>query len=1426
MKFSIYILLLIFTSISLCFSQVQNMKFVHISTPQGLSQSEVNCICQDHKGFIWIATLDGLNRYDGYDMRVFRKNTDLVNSISNNKIQSVFEDSHGNLWIGTLGGGLNKYINENENFLSFQHQNGKLKSIFDDNVNCINETRKGDILLGTQKGLSIIKYNNTNKIQIEFENYFSFAVNDILEDKNGYFWLATWEGLFKFKFNNKGIPIITEHYIYDSRNPKSLSTDGVNSLYQDKEGTLWIGTNNGLDMLSSDQIIANGNKIFKHYRYEPEISNCLPNNQVLAINDNKDGRLIIGTRGGGLTFFDKNNQNFVTYKTDRFNASTINNNSVKCLFKDKTGNLWVGTLGGGINKLDLFGKQFRSYEINLKNKDLNYSNFVRSIYEDNNNILWIGTLDGGLYTLDRKKSDTYYKYNIIDRENENKLIHSPNIIYGRNVFSIIEDNNNCYWIGTDGGINIINNKTKIIGYHSMDYNNPDSLISNSIFAIEKDNDGTFWIGTWGGLHHYIPTKNGKHGYFIRYMVDEKNSNSISGDIIRYIYKDPLTSDLWICTLDGGLDRIIKNDFDGSYRIIQYKQNSNETGSISSNEINMVIRTKAGDLWIATNDGLNKLISGTDISHCSFIKFKVKDGLSGNNVKSILEDSNGNLWLGTNNGLSKFNPATKEFNNYDESDGFPSNEFSEHACYKNKRGEMFFGEIDGFISFFPDSIIRNTYEPSTCITNLLLFNNIVPIGKLANGRTILNKSITETEEIRLSYKDNDFTIEFSSLHYASPKKNKFAYKLEGLNDNWIYTDANNRKATFTNLKGGTYIFKVKASNNDGIWQNNPTILKIQIIPPIWQTWEAYLVYLIILIILVYAIIIETKTKENLRLEVALKNLENEKAEEINQIKIKFFTNISHEFRTPLTLIISPIENILSSVKGNTIIKEQLNVMYRNAKYLLKLINELMDFSKMEVESIKIYASKIDLITFTHEIISNFHFIAEKRNIKFNLFTDIQQIDVWIDKEILIKIINNLIYNAFKFTPDGGQIDIKIERGKGQRSPEFSNNFEIKYEGRTFDQYVSIIVKDSGIGISSQSIQSIFNRYYQVSSSDSFKHLGSGIGLAYTKNLVLLCKGEIKVASERYKGTEFIVRLPLGDGHLSETEKLAKEIVDESIFSDDHLIDDLDYEEADNEITDNIHDKVESTSAPLILVVEDNKEMRHFIKSNLEKKFRVLEANNGLSGFELAVENVPDLVVSDVIMPEMNGIELCKRLKKDIRTSHIPLVLLTALASINNQIEGLEVGADDYISKPFNYRLFEIRIENLIHSRKRLRERFSKEIEIDSKDYTLNWRDQEFLDKAINLVKIKISDPDLNVNNLCKEIGMSRMNLHRKITALTDQTPSDFIRTIRLKEAAHLLTENRLSISEIAYKVGFSAPSYFTTCFGKQFGLTPKEYMAKT
>lgn len=1413
------IVLFIFVLIKPNFGLSNNtdLKFEHISTLDGLSQSEVYSIYHDNNGFIWIGTLDGLNRYDGYNLIQYKTNQKDTTSISNNTIKSIYEDSYGNLWVGT-NNGLNLYDKETDSFKRYLYSNSLVNNSSATVVNNVIERKNGDLLVGTRYGLYFLQHEDLSESEIGFRMCFNQTVHYVIEDANGFIWIASWGVIHKTKFNNAGM-LETTLTISSDMLFKNAPPSKIHTLYQDKDGDFWIGTDNGLLMIQSSELQRKDPVIIRSVLGKDHFLNQC---RVFCIGEDSSGQLIFGTGNHGVSFFNKKMGEIHTYTVNKSDKYSINNNHVKCFFEDASGVLWLGTLGGGCNKTDLNRKEFQNIVIQHDEGKVQ-SNVIRSIYEDKKEKLWIGTLNGGFFTY-IPSQNKFSKFPATEDNLGMKQIYTSNAIYGSTVYSIKEMHTGALWLGTNKGINVLDYSINTIQHYLADFTKPDSLLSNTVHSIETDDDGLIWIGTGSGLNCFIPAKGNQKSRFVRYRSEDDPENSLSDNVVRFIYNDPINSDMWAGTMNGGLNRIIKQT-DGSLQFVRYMHNKHDEKSLSGNYVHMIYRANNGVLWVCTQEGLHKMVEDVENNKAGFIKYSEANGLNGSNVKSILEDENENLWLGTNKGISRFTPATEQFVNFDLSDGILNNEYVEHACFKNEKGKMYFGGVNGITAFFPDRIKLNKQPARALFTKLIVENKEVPVGKLEDGRTLLEKPLWDTDAIELSHKDRFFFIEFASNHYASPQSNQYAYSIEGISQEWIYTDAQNRRVNFTNVKSGDYTLKVKASNNDGLWQENPSILKIKIRPPIWRTLPAYLIYLTILVLIIYYIIREIKLREKLKTEVALKNLEMKKADELNDMKIRFFTNVSHEFRTPLTLIITPLKDIINKLKGHDKIQEQLGDMYKSSQYLLGLTRELTEFRKTEKDALKVKAGRNKMNCFIADIYSSFKVVSKEKNIKYSFINSMEDTEVWFDKGLMSKVFNNLLFNAFKFTPKDGEIVIKTEIGKVS-DLEYSYGHSITIgEGNDNTQHVFIRIIDTGIGISSQSLEKIFDRFYQVGSSDSKEHLGSGIGLALAKNLVLLNKGKLIVSSERGKGTEFIVCLPMGDNHFSADEKLTDETDQRSVFLTsepaEHAENLLDQSPANG-----IKKHPEQQGLETVLIVEDNGELRKFLKNSLAPEYHILEAINGLDGLNIAIDTMPDLIISDILMPKMDGIELCAKLKENILTSHIPVILLTALSSVQDQIKGLETGADDYIAKPFDNEILKIRIKNLLETRRKLKIRFQNDLGINTDDIASNSKDKEFLDRVVSIIMDRLSDPDFNVNELSTTVLMSRTHVRRKLKALTDQTTVDFIRTIRLKESISLLKTNKYSVAEVSYMTGFGTPSYFTSMFKKQYNVTPMEFLKKT
>ena len=904
---------------------------------------------------------------------------------------------------------------------------------------------------------------------------------------------------------------------------------------------------------------------------------------------------------------------------------------------------------------------------------------------------------------------------------------------------------------------------------------------------------------------------------LQYVNNPKDPTSISKNSVWTIYQDKQET-IWVGTT-GGLNKLIPSDNNNSRAtFIHYTHDSENSSSLSSNYISSLYEDNSGNFWVGTaGGGLNKFDRESEVC----IRFNVEDGLSDNLISGILEDSEGNLWLSTGNGLSKFNPKTKTFNNYTTKDKLQSNWFQGGIAYfKNKNGEMFFGGNNGFNSFYPDSIKENVRIPSVVITDSRLFNNSISIGlDTTTNRTILSKSITETNEIELTYKDYIISFEFAALDFHTPEKNKYAYIMEGFDKGWTYTDASRRFATYTNLDPGEYVFKVRGSNNDGIWNEAGTSIKLVITPPWWSTWWAYTLYILFGLGLLYSLRRYELNRTLLKNQVKLDEVKLKEREETDKMKSRFFANISHEFRTPLTLILGPTEKVLSESKDNET-KKQLSIVKRSANRLLGLINQLLDLSKLEAGKLELKASKTNIVTFIKGLTMSFESMAERKDITLKIKSSSDEIELYFDKEKMTNIMTNLLSNAFKFTPEGGQITVALSL-----IPSPSGRGMSKGQG---EGEVRITVLDTGVGISQEELSKLFDRFYQVDSSQTREHEGTGIGLALTKELVELHHGTISVDSKLGSWTEFTVTLPLGEKHLNDEEiveepvilsgakNLTEPVIDDFIKTDSlSSFDKLRTPQNDNTLDEDKN---------IVLVVEDNSDVREFIKDALGNEFQIEEAQNGEQGVRKAEQVIPDLIISDVMMSKMDGNELTKRLKNDEKTSHIPIILLTAKSEQQSKLEGLETGADDYLTKPFDTKELRVRINNLISIRKKLQEKYSKGDFIPVKKIEgkkLSDLDERFMSKVMEVIESHISEEEFSIEEFDREIGMGRVQLYRKVKALTGKSPSRYIRSIRLNRAKNMIEEKKGNISEIAYSVGFSSPQYFTRCFKEEFGFPPSD-----
>lgn len=1335
-----------------------NLKFKNISLEDGLSQSSVLCILQDRNGFIWFGTRDGLNKFDGNTFKVYRYNALDSTSISNSYIKTLFEDQHGSLWVGTANG-LNRFNSKKDNFTRFfftENLQGERDEIWD-----ITDRDENYLWISTNEGLR--KFNpSTEQYELSstMDNNIQIppgSTRDILPTNDGNLWVKY---VGKVVFADMETGSIKSYPLPGTIN----SEDNVHSkscLFEDNKGNIWLGFESGLAMLnkSADQ--------FEFFKLPDSDEVAIPH-AVRNIAQDENGTLWIGTYKG-LFLLAKENTDLSHFIHDENDPNSLTQNSIYSIYPDLKGDIWIGTYAGGISYFNRNFDLFRHYSPGINNTKLNYK-VVSGIIENPNGDLWIGTEGGGVNYYHAKTG----KYSYYTHDSNN-----PNSLSANNVKAILRGKDGNLWIGThDEGLNFLNppahsNMFKKIRH---DPNNNNSLSDDRVIELYQDDKDKIWIGTSGGGVNVLDSKT----LTITRLADK---NKVIGDIV-FSINQGVEPEFLLAGGENGLAAIDLN----TYEIAPINFRKNNIQQVSGGGVLCTYIDKNKNIWIGTEgDGLYQFNPKTGSS----IRYGTAEGLPNEVIYGILPDDMDNLWLSTNFGLSRLNLSTKTFKNFDASDGLQANEFNYGAYFKNKKGELYFGGVNGFNRFDPARITSNTYIPPVAITSFRVNNN--PYLHLLDSK----------KKIVLNHDQNVLNFDFVALSYSQPNKNQYAFMMEGFDTEYNLV-GNQKTATYTNLDAGTYTFKVKGSNNDGLWNEVGDQITITIRPVPWKTWWAYLLYCLLGLTIFF--IIRKYSLQRIRDRNQLKNerLEKQRIEEVNKLKLELFTNISHDFRTPLTLIMGPLKKMIKRGKGDSEVQEQHKTMYRNANVLMQLINQLLDFRKTESGNTKLQASEHNVVTFVKEIKLAFKGLAENRHIDYSFSASSENISLWFDKIMLKKILFNLLSNAFKFTQDGGAINIQITR--------VNKSLAAMPEG-----YVKIAVSDSGEGIPKENIKRVFERFYQYG-----ERFGTGIGLALSRSLVELHKGVIKVRSAEKSGTIFTVFLPLGNSHLS-NEEIARDDQVGGQTEAYNLENDAQLLSTSIEMnTDGQQETSFDESLPSILIVEDNVEVRNFIKSIFQSTYNVYEAGHGETALEIAKTTPIDLIISDVMMPVMDGMDLCHEIKTDIGTSHIPVILLTARTSEKFQKSGYKTGADAYITKPFDADILEVRVNNLIQSRRLLIQKFKNDLILSPKEVTVTSADEKFLQKAISTVEGHLYNTEFSSKSFVKEMHMSRSSLYRKLKSLTGQSISEFIRVIKLKRAAQLLVKSDLNISEIAFDLGFNDQKYFRKAFKKQFKMVPSEY----
>ena len=1362
--FSIYCFLIGSTPVM----KAQTGKFY--STDKELSNSLINAVYQDRKGFIWIATENGLNKFDGTRFSIYRHNATDSTSLKNNYVRTLFEDSRGNFWIGCING-LQRYDRATDNFheLFISRKDGRKNP----HITSIIERRNGDLWIATsgQGAISLKKNSNPASFHIETEltdRIGSNYLNVIFEDSRQNLWIATEEkGLYRYSPESKELK--------SYKAPYHIAGDDVSAICEDAHGQIFVGTlTKGLFRLSSRQ---EGN-------FEPVLYQNRMNLNIRTLIIDTRGKLIIGTDGEGVKEYQPQ-QDIIVDSEINAGPFDFSKSKVHSLIEDKDHNLWLGIFQKGLILVPGISNKFDYYGYKSIHNNTIGSSCVMAIHTDEQATIWIGTDNDGLYAInDQGKQLRHYTHQA----------GNPQSVPGT-ILCLYEDSNQELWLGSYfDGLARINKQTGTC-------QDVTSLLQGNLNAgkpkvscIIEDKNKNLWVGTYGsGLYKInLPTQHVTYYESTRNENDDWSINRLPNDWISYLLEDR-EGMIWIGTYKGLAVLNPQTD-----NFINYKKQNN---LLPGYVVYSLLESSNGEIWAGTSEGLVCL----NKDRLTPVLFTTADGLPSDIICGLAEDEKKNIWISTHQGISKLNPPEKKFINYYAGDGLQGNEFTRTAVFKDKRGKIFFGGTNGVTAFYPQDITEIKKEMNVLITGFHVANRPVKKGDKSGNNVITDTAVMDTEQFTLAYNENTFSIDFSVLEFSNPDRISYQYKIKELGDEWISTQPGTNRVTYSSLKPGKYTFSVQARDHNNF--SNIRTVTIAITPPWYQTWWAKVIWGCLGALLIYALTMYILSRIRHRQEV----MRQKHMEQINEAKLQFFINISHEIRTPMTLIISPLEKLLAEHSE----KQPVYLMiYRNAQRILRLINQLMDIRKLDKGQMHLKFRETDIVGFINDLMQTFNYQAQKKNITFTFEKELEGADslkVWIDLNNFDKVLMNVLSNAFKYTHEGGNIEVLLKTGHNDA-----------YRGALKD-YFEIDITDNGIGIDKNKIEQIFERFYQIDNDMTQSNFGTGIGLHLSRSLVELHHGIIKAENrEDGQGTRFVIRLPLGSNHLKAEElENPEETGSEPTIS--QLPKDSIYETEEENKT-NEYRKPKAKTRYRVLIVEDDEEIRRYIRSELDSDFRIYECTNGREGLETILKEKPDLVISDVMMPEMDGITLCRKIKQNININHIPIILLTAKSKAEDQIEGLEIGADAYIVKPFNTELLRTTISNLIANRERLRGKLVGEQQVEEKITKIEMKsnDEILMSKVMKTINDHLADPTLNVEMLAANVGMSRVHMHRKLKELTNQSARDFIRSIRLKQAANLLREKNLSVSEVAYATGFSNLSHFSNTFRDFYGISPSEY----
>ena len=1347
--------------------------FERISNNEGFNQNTINSIQQDKYGFLWYATPNGLIRFDGYDFETFTTQSKSNGTISSNNITSLFNDANGLLWIGT-NVGLNVYVPSLERFFTIDLKEGfEIKNIAQD--------KEGYIWFSGDKSLQRIKIIDIKTEQFEISNNVlnfntnsnNFWLNTFCIGTNSSIILGTNEGLKKLDYQEKNQSLKTEitlfkdvKYFYDKIITSILKVDNV----------YWIGTNKGLyssNLKIDDTFILN----------KVNVKDSNFNVYVNCIYKDNDKNLWIGTRASGLIKYNSSLNIFNNYEYDAKNKNSISSHRINAIYQDEYSVLWFGTAQGGINKLDVSQKPFYTYSNNPFDNLSLPDNLITSILEDRKGKVWIASYNKKLSRSINSINDiSASKLKFENIEKEIPILKSDVIR------SIFEDTKGFIWIGSDESVFVYNPQKNT--FKKVKFKNFDDESFGFVRIIEQINDSEI---LFAGNKVVIVENPWQSIDDKKSFVHVKSVLNITEGNIQAFVKDN-NNQFWLGTNKG----LYQSFYNGQKIEIKNKFTESTKGIKITNNNVFSIHKKNNKLWIGTfGGGLNE-VNLDSIGNPTIINyFRKNDILPDDAIYGILPDKEENLWISTDMGLLRLN--TKDFTTslFDVRDGLPQNNFRQKAYYKGKSGYLYFGGLHGLTIFKPASILINKQPPNILITSLLINNKLLKRGAVLNDKIILNKSISEADSIEICESQRIITFNVVAEHTSSPSKNKLAYKLEGFNKDWVITKSGKASITYTNLSPKKYQLKIKAANRDGVWSSKIKTLHISIKPLWYNTWWSYSILVLLLISFIVSVMYYFVRHEKLKQKLIYEQIDKDRMEVVNQGKFKYFTNLSHEFRTPLTLISAPLDRIIEgNIDPNN--RKLLDIIKRNTHRLLSLVDQLITFRQAEQGYVKLNYTKLTLGEFLHPTTEAFENYAAEKSINFFYKIKSPNTEIIIDVEKFERILFNLLSNSFKNTPDQGSISIVAN-----------------VKNKNDKKIIKIDIIDTGKGIPKENLENIFERFFQLGNEKGLVS-GGGIGLAFCKSIVDLFNGKIKVKSEVNIGTKFTVYIPSKE--INEIDE--KEIQNKKSFIKNWVPLKVGEENAQKQ-------KEQSNSKKhSLLIVENEIDIQNFLETTLSEKYNITIANNGVEALEQIKRKEFNTVISDIMMPEMDGFELCKRIKSAPETCNLPVLLLTALENETDLIKGLEFGADEYISKPFSLKHLELRIQKLIENNIRVKEYFSKNSlpPKEKKDLGLSKKDILFLEKLATIVENNLSNSNFGVEELSKEIGLSSSHFYRKLKQLTGQVPNVYLRNFRLQRAAELFDSNSgFNVAEVMYQIGIESNSYFSTSFKKLHGVTPSEYL---